>query len=120
MSLPASSPPSLTPTEGSRELLVWAVSGSSPLWTDPADGKPVSVDPGSLGLTARLVDALVDWASFFTEVEGDLADAGVAAEFVGQGFKVAHKVRGELKGSRVHLIHPVSAERIEIIRNVVR
>lgn len=92
------------------------------MWFDEPQGigDARNVDPEMVGLTDRLVDALTDWAAFFDEVGGDLADAEVAEEFVGQGYKIAHKLRGELKGSTVHLMHPVTGERIEIVRRTVR
>ena len=61
-----------------------------------------------------------DWQSFFDEVGGDLSDPEVADEFVGQGFKIAHRIRAEKKASSVHLEHPVTGDIVEIIRSTPR
>lgn len=75
-----------------------------------------SVSARDLGLTQRLVDACEDWAAFFDDVNGDLTDPAVAHEFVSQGYKIAHKIRGELKGSEVWFVHPVTGVRQSIVR----
>lgn len=60
--------------------------------------------------------ALQDWADFFDDVGGAMSDSDVVEEFVGQGFKIAHAIRRELKGSTVWFEHPVSEERTRIER----
>lgn len=79
-----------------------------------------AVSPVALGLTSRLVNACEDWAAFFTDVAGDLGDPVVAHEFVSQGYKIAHKIRSELKGSEVWFVHPVTSKREQIVRTVPR
>lgn len=74
------------------------------------------VGPAAIGLSDRLCAAFADWAEFFDEVDGDLSDPDIADEFVSQGFKIAHRLRAEIKGSTVHLTHPVSGESVEILR----
>lgn len=99
------------------KLIVAARVGVGALWrptSSASELEPVSVL--TLGLSQRLVDAFEDWASFFDEIDGDLSDGDVAHEFVSQGFKIAHRLRAEMKGSTVHLIHPVSGEQHEIVR----
>jgi len=59
--------------------------------------------------------ALEDWTIFFEDVGGAMSDKDIENEFVGQGFKIAHAIRRELKGSSVWLDHPVTDERTEIM-----
>jgi hypothetical protein len=82
-----------------------------------SDGAVLARD--GLPLSDRLLRAIDDWASFFDDVGGEITDVDVAHEFVGQGFKIAHALRRELKGSTVHLEHPVTGELapIELRRN---
>lgn len=87
-----------------------ATVGQSPIW----DASAKNVDPSDLPLSPRLVIALQDWARFFDDRDGDLADPEVAEEFVNQGFKLAYAMRRELKGSSITLSHPVSGEPCEI------
>ena len=72
------------------------------------------VDPESLPLSDRLVLALTDWSEFYTELDGDLSDPEVAEEFVGQGYKIAHALRRELKGRAIYLTQPVTGEQVKI------
>jgi len=109
MTVDAAPPPS---PRSDRDFVLRAEVGSTCLWM--ADGS--EREPSAAGLTDRLVDALHDWAAFFDEVGGVLEGADVTHEFVSQGYKVAHKLRGELKGSRVHFVHPESGESEEIVR----
>ena len=81
-----------------------------PLWTDDGD----NVIPDSLPLSPRLLAALADWAGFFDDVGGEVSDREVLDEFVGQGFKIAHALRRELKGTRIWFEHPVTGERVLI------
>ena len=60
--------------------------------------------------------ALEDWTVFFDDVGGAMSDRDVIDEFVGQGFKLAHAIRRELKGSTVWLDHPVTDDRTLIER----
>lgn len=89
-----------------RNLVVRAELGRWPITT--AAGDELARD--ALRLSARLLDALADWAEFYDDVGGEITDVDIAHEFVGQGFKIAHALRRELKGSRVHLEHPVTGE----------
>lgn len=90
--------------------VVRAEVGVFPVWT--VDG--VNIVPDSLPLSQRVLVALEDWTSFFDDVGGAISDPDVLDEFVGQGFKIAHAIRRELKGSTVYFDHPVTEERIEI------
>lgn len=85
--------------------------GAFPVWT--ADGD--NVVPDSLPLSQRLLSAMQDWSSFFDDVGGAISDGDVLEEFVSQGFKIAHAMRRELKGTSVYLDHPITAERTEIV-----
>ncbi len=100
-----------------RSFVVRAVASSGALWrvVDARDDLK-SVAPADIGLSDRLCAAFDDWAQFFDEIDGDLTDPEVAEEFVSQGFKIAHRLRAEIKGSTVHLVHPVSGESVEIVR----
>ncbi len=89
--------------------------GTSPLLRRTGDSLE-AVSAESLGLSNRLIVAVADWAQFFDEVNGDLSDPEVADEFVSQGFKIAHRLRAEVKGSTVHLIHPVEGNAVKILR----
>ena len=89
-----------------HDLIVRAEIGRWPIVT--ARGE--AVERTALPLSVRLVEALDDWARFFDDVGGEITDVDVAHEFVGQGFKIAHALRRELKGSTVHLEHPVTGE----------
>lgn len=86
--------------------------GAFPLWT--ADGE--NVVPDSLPLSQRLLEALEDWTTFYDDVGGAMSDPEIVEEFVGQGYKIAHAIRRELKGSTVWLSHPVTEERVLIER----
>lgn len=90
--------------------------GAFPLW-DP-DGQ--NVVPNSLPLSPRVLVALQDWADFYDDVGGAMSDYEIVDEFVGQGFKIAHAIRRELKGSTIWLDHPVTEERTLIERRVPR
>ena len=94
------------------ELVLRAEVGAFPLWT--VDGE--NVVPDSLPLSSRVLIALEDWTVFFDDVGGAMSDRDVIDEFVGQGFKLAHAIRRELKGSTVWLDHPVTEERTLIER----
>ena len=94
------------------ELVLRAEVGAFPLWT--VDGE--NVVPDSLPLSPRVLIALEDWTVFFDDVGGAMSDRDVIDEFVGQGFKLAHAIRRELKGSTVWLDHPVTEERTLIER----
>lgn len=89
------------------ELVLRAEVGAFPLWTVDGD----NVVPDSLPLSPRLLMALEDWTVFFDDVGGAMSDPEIVEEFVGQGFKIAHVIRRELKGSTVWLDHPVTEER---------
>jgi len=95
-------------------LVVLAQVAAFPLWT--TDGE--NVVPDSLPLSPRVLIALQDWADFYDDVGGAMSDPDVVDEFVGQGFKIAHAIRRELKGSTVWLEHPVTGERTLIERRV--
>ena len=73
-----------------------------------ADGTHIERD--GLPLSDRLLRTIDDWTEFFDDVGGEITDVDIAHEFVGQGFKIAHALRRELKGSTVHLEHPVTGE----------
>lgn len=92
------------------EVIVRAEVGAFPLWTH--DGE--NIVPNSLPLSPRVLLALEDWTAFFDDVGGAMSDPEVLEEFVGQGFKIAHAIRRELKGVMVWLEHPVSNERTAI------
>ena len=94
------------------ELVLRAEVGAFPLWT-LAGGNVV---PDSLPLSPRLLLALEDWTAFFDDVGGAMSDHEIVEEFVGQGYKIAHVIRRELKGSSVWLDHPATEERILIER----
>jgi hypothetical protein len=98
------------------EVVVRAEVGAFPLWS-PSGGNIV---PDSLPLSARLLVALEDWTVFWDDVGGAISDGEVLEEFVGQGFKIAHTLRRELKGSTVWLQHPKTDELVEIERRAVR
>ncbi|NNC81843.1 MAG: hypothetical protein HKN94_17005 [Acidimicrobiales bacterium] len=93
------------------EYVVRAEVGAFPVWTVGGD----NVVPDSLPLSQRVLTAMQDWTSFFDDVGGAISDPEVLDEFVSQGFKIAHAMRRELKGATVHLDHPVTAERTEIV-----
>ena len=101
-----------------REFVVRAQIGAVGLWRAGSELDEVALS--DLELSGRLVVAFEDWASFFDEIEGDLSDPEVAHEFVSQGFKIAHRLRAEMKGSTVHLVHPVTGEHHEIVRQAPR
>lgn len=88
--------------------------GESPLRDDAG----TTVSPTCLGLSERLVIAIEDWSTFFGEAGGVISgpdvDPEITEEFVGQGFKIAHRLRSELKGRTVRFIHPVSRQSIAI------
>ena len=94
------------------ELVLRAEVGAFPLWTVAGE----NVVPDSLPLSPRVLVALEDWAAFFDDVGGAMSDRDVIDEFVGQGFKLAHAIRRELKGSTVWLDHPVTDDRSLIER----
>lgn len=94
------------------ELLVQAEVGAFPLWTP--DG--VNVVPDSLPLSPRVLIALEDWTAFYDDLGGAISDPEIVEEFVGQGYKIAHAIRRELKGSTIWLVHPVTEERVQIER----
>jgi len=96
------------------ELVLRAEVGAFPLWTPGGD----NVVPDSLPLSQRLLQAMEDWTAFFDDVGGAMSDHEIVDEFVGQGYKIAHVMRRELKGSTVWLDHPVTGERFPIERNV--
>ncbi len=98
------------------ELVVRAEVGAFPLWTP--DGQ--NIVPDSLPLSPRVLLALQDWSDFFDDVGGAMSDTDVIEEFVGQGYKIAHVIRRELKGSTVWLDHPVTEERVLIERRAPR
>lgn len=72
------------------------------------------VEPDELPLSPRLLDAIADWRCFFDEVSGDLSSPEVAEEFVGQGYKIAHAMRRELKGRTIYFCQPVTKELVKI------
>lgn len=92
------------------EVVVRAEVGAFPLWT-PTGGNLI---PNSLPLSPRVLIALEDWTEFFDDVGGAMSDPEIVEEFVGQGFKIAHAIRRELKGSTIWLQHPVTDERVVI------
>lgn len=98
------------------QLVLRAEVGAFPLWTPHGE----NVVPNSLPLSPRVLLALEDWTVFFDDVGGAMSDRDVIDEFVGQGFKIAHVIRRELKGSTVWLDHPVTDERMLIERNSPR
>ncbi len=81
-------------------------------WPICRDRQAIARD--ELPLSDRLIRTIEDWAAFFDDVGGEITDVDVAHEFVGQGFKIAHALRRELKGSTVHLEHPVTGEMVPI------
>lgn len=84
--------------------------GSSPIW-DKA-GNEVSSD--ELPLSDRLCIAIDDWREFFDATVGNLSDPDMADEFVSQGFKIAFRMRSELKGRVVTYRHPIDGQIIEV------
>ncbi len=98
------------------ELVVQAEVGAFPLWT--LEGE--NIVPDSLPLSRRVLVALEDWANFYDDVGGAMSDPEIVEEFVGQGYKIAHAIRRELKGSTVWLAHPVTEERVQIERHTPR
>lgn len=85
--------------------------GAGPIWNELGE-----VDPESLPLSDRLLVALADWTAYFGEVSGHLGEPDTAGEFVGQGFKIAHGLKRELKGRKVFYAHPLTGEEIPITR----
>ncbi len=98
------------------ELILEAEVGAFPLWTPDGD----NVVPDSLPLSPRVLIALEDWTAFYDDVGGAMSDRDVVAEFIGQGYKIAHAIRRELKGSTVWLADPVTGERVLIERSIPR
>lgn len=96
------------------ELVLRAEVGAFPLWTPEGE----NVVPDSLPFSRRLLLAMQDWTDFFDDVGGAMSDPEIVEEFVGQGFKIAHAMRRELKGSTIWLDHPVTEERTLIERRV--
>jgi len=96
------------------EIVVRAEVGAFPLWIPEGE----NVIPNSLPLSPRVLIALQDWADFYDDVGGAMSDRDVVGEFVGQGFKIAHAIRRELKGSTVWFDHPDTGERTLIERRV--
>jgi hypothetical protein len=92
------------------EVVVRAELGAFPLWTPAGE----NIVPNSLPLSSRVLLALEDWTDFFDDVGGAMSDPDVISEFVGQGFKIAHAIRRELKGSTVWLHDPLTGERARI------
>lgn len=90
--------------------MVRAELGSTGLWTP--DG--VSIDIDELPLSVRLVDTVVDWMAFFDDVGGELSDRDIREEFVGQGYKIAHALRRELKGSQIWFSPPHEEDLVAI------
>ena len=84
--------------------------GAFPIWTENGE----NVVPDSLPLSQRLLSAMQDWTTFFDDVGGAISDGDVMDAFVSQGFKIAHTMRRELKGSSVYFEHPDTGERFEI------
>ncbi len=72
------------------------------------------VEPSELPLSPRLLAAIADWRSFYDEVAGDISGPEVAEEFVGQGYKIAHAMRRELKGRTIYFLQPVTKELVKI------
>ncbi len=93
-----------------RELILRAEVGAFPLWTPHGD----NIVPDSLPLSQRVLTAMEDWTIFWDDVGGAISDPEIMEEFVGQGFKIAHATRRELKGRTVWFQHPVTDERHEI------
>ena len=73
-----------------------------------------NIVPDSLPLSQRVLTAMEDWTIFWDDVGGAISDPEIMDEFVGQGFKIAHAARRELKGRTVWFQHPVTDERHEI------
>ena len=96
------------------DLVLRAEVSAFPLWTPEGE----NVVPDSLPLSQRLLLALQDWTDFFDDVGGAMSDRDVIDEFVGQGYKIAHAIRRELKGSTIWLVHPVTDEQILIERHI--
>jgi len=92
------------------ELILRAEVGAFPLWTPHGD----NIVPDSLPLSQRVLTAMEDWTIFWDDVGGAISDPEIMEEFVGQGFKIAHAARRELKGRTVWFQHPVTDERHEI------
>lgn len=92
------------------EVVLRAEVGAFPLWTPAGE----NIVPNSLPLSPRVLVALEDWTDFFDDVGGAMSDRDIVEEFVGQGYKIAHAIRRELKGSTVWLQHPVTDERVAI------
>lgn len=92
------------------EVVLRAEVGAFPLWTPAGE----NIVPNSLPLSRRVLVALEDWTDFFDDVGGAMSDRDIVEEFVGQGYKIAHAIRRELKGSTVWLQHPVTDERVAI------
>lgn len=88
-----------------------AETGAHPIW----DEQNRSVPPDSLPLSPRLLVAIADWVAFWEEVGGAINDADILDEFVSQGFKIAHGMRRELKGTTIYFEHPTTGERTEIL-----
>lgn len=93
-----------------RAIVLRAETPGSGLW-DPA-GSAINV--AELPLSDRLTAALADWMAFYQEVDGVLDTPEIIDEFVSQGYKIAHGVRRELKGSTVWFDRPDSGERVSI------
>lgn len=99
------------PQNKQKDLYVLSATiGAGPLWD--RDGNEVS--PDELSLSERLCVAIDDWRQFYDDVSGDLSDTDLADEFVSQGFKIAFRMRSELKGRLVSYRHPVDHHVIEI------
>ena len=98
------------------ELILRAEVGAFPLWTPDGD----NIVPDSLPFSPRLLLAMEDWTDFFDDVGGAMSDRDVIDEFVGQGYKIAHAMRSELKGSTIWLAHPVTDEHVLIERRTPR
>lgn len=92
------------------EVVLRAEVGAFPLWTPAGE----NIVPNLLPLSPRVLVALEDWTDFFDDVGGAMSDRDIVEEFVGQGYKIAHAIRRELKGSTVWLQHPVTDERVVI------
>ena len=110
------SPPVDGYSSGMVEIVIRAQVGAFPLWTPEGE----NVIPDSLPLSPRVLIALQDWTDFFDDVGGAMSDRDVVDEFVGQGFKIAHAIRRELKGSTIWLDHPDTEERTLIERSAPR
>ena len=100
----------MTDESSARELILRAEVGAFPLWTPHGD----NIVPDSLPLSQRVLTAMEDWTIFWDDVGGAISDPEIMDEFVGQGFKIAHAARRELKGRTVWFQHPVTDERHEI------